>query len=362
MLIRSFNNKEIEDGELSDCGILEYKRKIILFVEPDPYRANTLRSAKAVVINESVSKGSKEGNITHVAIDNSVLIRFSVYFCDVIFETPNNVYLSQFKIITAYSKEWQSLFDHNNVVQYLMGRYSQKLGMLEHINSQLYNEIIGVMDTSVIPPVYYTEVHQFKMARDLFYMGGDNVEIYSGNELIDNKTQIITMDINLWDTMKYKTLGVLDAIEKQANETLQNANNFYYDFNRFIGENSTFIYDSDARGKDSPGVNIVGGKIPFKNFYAHPFIQNNVTNALTLFEQSCHDIERDHGHIKVHCVPSKVGTLMRIKFKDYDGFPANFIPLKNNIGNNSSSIDLGYQVEREIDNTVLIFEGPPYQY
>jgi hypothetical protein len=354
MLIRSFDTaKELSDNQLHDCGIIEYKRKIVLFADPASYKNNTLKAAKAVIINESVCKGTKEGNVTHVSVNNSVLIRYSVYFCDVVFEMPNNIKLSQFKVTSAYSKEWQSLFDQNNVMQYLTGRYSQNLGILEYANNQLYNEIICLMDTAVIPPLYYTEVHQYKISRDIFYMGGDSVDLYSGSELIDNKTQVNILDINLWDTMKYKTLGILDAIKNQANETFQHSSLFHYDFNRFIGENSIFIYDSDGKGKDSPGVNIREGDIPLKPFYTRPYIQDNVTNALILFEQSCHDIESQYGHIRVQCLPGKIGNKMRIKFKDYDGFPKEFIPLGSGTqSGNSSSIDSGYQIEREIDEAI----------
>jgi hypothetical protein len=225
--------------------------------------------------------------------------------------------------------------------------------MLEGMNENLYEDIINAMDTTVIPPLYYNEMHQFKSSHDLFCLGGDSIEVYSGNELIDNKTRINVIDINLWDTMKYKVLGILESVENNANETFQSANNFYYDFIRFIGENSFFIYDSDAKGMDGGGVNIVGGNVPYKSFYTPPYISENVTNTLKLFEQSCHYIENQYGHIRVQCVPSKVGNKMKIKFKDYIGHPKEFTPLGNATPEgNASSVDLGYQVEREISEVI----------
>jgi hypothetical protein len=360
MLIRNFTtSQELDNNELRDCGILLYRRRIVFFVDQNAYKNNTLKFAKAVIINESVNKGSKDGNITHVAVNNSVLIRCSVYFCDVAFEVSNNIRLSQFKINTAYSKEWQTLFDRNEVVRYLTGKYSEKLGMLEDINNRLYHEIINVMESAVIPPIYYTELHQYKITHDIFYMGGESIDIYNGNELIDNKTTIDVLDINLWDTMKYKVLGVLNAIEDNANETFQNANIFYHDFDRFIGENSFFIYDSDARGPGNPGVNVLKGSIPLKDFYTRSYIQNNVDTTLILFEQSCRDIEKQYGHIKVQCLPGRIGTIMKIKFKDYPAeCPHKFIPLSTiSHTGNSSSIDLGYQTEREIDEAIDTLNG-----
>jgi hypothetical protein len=359
MIIKNFTTThELESNELAECGILKYKRMIYLFVEPNAYQQNISRTARAVIINASVSKGSKEGNIIHIAIDNSVIIRFSVYFCDVIFEESNNIYLSQFTVKSAYSREIQSLFDQRQSTSFMLGMYSSSLGELEVSNAALFYDIMNNMDTSILPPLYYTEMHEYKATCDIFTMGGGVSEVYSGRELIDNKTAFKFMDINLWDTMRYAFLGVMSTVEHNSPATLDILNNFYSDLVDFIGEDCYFIYDSDGKGIDNPGTNIVEGNIPYKSFYIPKYIQENVTSALILFEQSCHDIERKYGHIRAQCYPNKIGNKIKIRFKDYDAkYPTDMPPLGNvEIDGATSASDHGFHVEKQIDEVLENFQ------
>jgi hypothetical protein len=363
MLVRSFPTvRDLESNELADCGIIEYRRTIYIFARPEECQQNTVKHAQAVIVNESVSKGNKEGNIMHIAIDNSVFIRTSVYFCDVIFELPGNVKLSQFRITSAYSKELQSLLDQNNVACYLIGNFSEALSKLEYADENVFNEIITDMETTVLPPTFYNEVQQFKMKHDIYCLGG-GIEIFSGIELIDRKTRISFLNINLWDTMRFKFLGVMDKMSQVAGDTLTISSLFHSDFDHFIGENCTFIYDSDGKGINDPGVNIIGKDIPYKSYYAPKYIPENVRTAYLLFEGTCHDIEREHGHIKVHCAPSKIGNTFKIRFKDYEGTPATFVPLGNKMpnGDHLSSVDSGYYIEKNIDEVIdAIYGAIPY--
>jgi hypothetical protein len=358
MLIRCFPGKrEIEENALVDCGIIKYRRKIYIFVEPNAYRHNAVKNAKAVIINESVSKGSKEGNIMHIAVDNSVIIRHSVYFCDVQFEIPGNVNYADFRITSAFSKESQSLFDQGKVANYFIGSYSAALNKLEYNNRMAFDELVGDMDTTVLPPIYYNEVHQYKQDCDIFCLGGATVDIFSGKELIDNKTVIEFMDVNLWDTMRYKMFGVMDSVEDKVSNTLEAARLFHSDFSNFIGEDCTFIYDSDGKGMNEPGINIVGGGIPFKPYYVKSHIPLSVNTAYSLFESTCHDIEREYGHIKIHCAPGKIGDKIKIKFKDFNNTPTRFIPLGGKtIEGDASSVDSGYHIEKNIDDMIEVIE------
>jgi hypothetical protein len=354
MLIRNFNSAtSLENNKLADCGIIKYKRVIYLFVDPNAYGNNFIKTAKAVIINSSVNKGSKEGNIIHPSVDNSVMIRYSLYFCNVFFEESNNIKLSQFTVKNAYSHEMQTLFDQKQSANFMFGMYSSSLGKLEYDNEYLFWEIVGNMDTTVLPPIYYTEMHQYKITGDLFSLCGIG-EIYSGSELIDNKTTIEYKDINSIDTMKYNFLGIMQSVEQKNGETLNVLNDFYHDFRDFIGKNCYFVYDSDGNGINNRGVNIVDGKIDYKSFYLPQYIRNNVTSALTLFEQSCRDIEDKYGHIKVLCYPDKIGNKTKIKFKDYNRYPEELKPLGyiDHDGNSLSSSDSGFHIEKQVDEVL----------
>jgi hypothetical protein len=361
MLIRCFPDKRaMEDNGLAGCGILKYRRTVYVFVNPAEYNGNAVRRAKAVIVNESVSKGSKEGNIVHIAVNNSVLIRTSVYFCGVLFETAGNIRQSQFKVESAYSKEAQSLFDQGRVAHYFTGTYSQAIGRLQATDEYSFNEIINNMDVSVLPPVFYNEVQQYKSTCDIFSMGGTWEEIYSGSELIDNKTRIEFMDINLWDSMRLNVLGLLGETEERAPETFNAASSFHSDFSNFIAEGCLFMYDSDGKGINEPGINIIGGRIPLKNFYVPGHIPSNVRTAYSLFESTCHDVESRYGHVRILCAPDKIGDKIKIKFKDYNLPPAGFVPLgERSADGDSSAIDSGYHVERNINEAIEALQNDP---
>jgi hypothetical protein len=260
---------------------------------------------------------------------------------------------SQISVENAYSNEYQSLFDNNTTAIYLTGNYSNMLDKLEETNPDVYYDIINNMDTTVLPPLYYTEKHQYSRVNDIFCMGGSTIEIYGGNELVDNQTTITFTDINFWDSMKLRLLGLMKYAERNSNDMCNIANLLYHDFSRFAGEDTLFIYDSDAYGINKPGSNIIGGEVPFKLYYAPSYLPNNVNTALTLFEQTCHDIESNHGHVRVMCYPGKIGNKMRIKFKDYASFPSNIKPLGDvNENGGSSSFDAGYHIEKEIGEAI----------
>jgi hypothetical protein len=180
--------------------------------------------------------------------------------------------------------------------------------------------------------------------------------VYSGRELIDNKTIIKYMDISLWDTLKYNLLGVMDSVESKNKKTMDVLNDFIYNFINFIGDDCYFIYDSDGKGMNVPGVNIIKGNIQYKQFYLPEYIGQNTNMALTLFEQTCHDIELEYGHVRIQCYPSKIGSKLTLKFKDYNQYPKELPPLgiMGPDGGVSSS-DNGFHVKRLINDTVDYF-------
>jgi hypothetical protein len=356
MIIKSFRtNTELESGEYKDCGILFYKRHIFLFVDPLEYNNNSVKQAKAVIINESVSKGTKEGTIMHITIDNSVIVRTSVYFCNAVFEISNKIELSQFFVNSAYTKESQTVFDKNEVIQYFPGHYSV---VLENLNcggmSEIYDEITSSFESTVLPPTYYSELQQYRETCDIYNCGGAMMEeIYSGKELIDNKTSINVLDINIWDTMRISLLGFMQKMKDEIHGTFDLAELIHGSFVNFVGDNTYFIYDSDGNGLNKPGVNLVEGKVPLAEWYTHKHISENVDTALKLFEQSCRELENQHGHIKVHCYTSKIGDKIKIKFKDYISNPKHLNPMGESAPDgDKSSIDTGYYIDKAIMDTV----------
>jgi hypothetical protein len=356
MLIRSFKSAdELENDEYIDCGILVYKRHIFIFVDPVEYENNTVKYGKAVIINESVSKGNKEGTIFHISSDNSVIIRTSVYFCSIIFERSLEIKTSELCVNNAYSKESQTLFDKNKVIQYFTGHYSDILkdDIVTDISLNVIESIVNDVDTTVLPPIFYTELQQYKTVDDVFSLNFYYMDVYSGKEILDNKTRVSFMNINSWDTMRLSIMGIIRKVAAEAHGTFDLADLLHSSFTNFLGNNTFFVYDSDGNGINKPGVNIVEGKIPLAQWYTPNHISDNVTTALTLFEQGCRDLEEMYGHIRVNCYTDKIGEKMNIKFKDYITPPKEIKALSgSNSDGEKMSVDTGYHIERAIEDTI----------
>jgi hypothetical protein len=144
-------------------------------------------------------------------------------------------------------------------------------------------------------------------------------------------------------------------LEARSWETLNIADLFYHDFSSFVGEDATFVYDSDAKGPGEGGMNILGGKVPLRDYFTPSFIPENAISALTLFRQTCHDIENAYGHIKVHCYPSKIGNKIKIRLKDYASFPPELEPLGSiDQDGGSTSVDSSYNIEKDFVEAIEV--------
>ena len=98
---------------------------------------------------------------------------------------------------------------------------------------------------------------------------------------------------------------------------------------------------------NSPGVNVLGGKITNGKFIPKKFAVDNLGRSLLLFDQACHQIENTYGHVRVMCCPTDIGSKLKIQFKDYVKPPV------KGFGNAtdahfSSNIDDGYSKNLEI--------------
>jgi hypothetical protein len=288
----------------------------------------------------------------HPSCDNSVLIRVSAYFCTATFEELSNMQTGYFTIDSAISREVQSLFDNGETVGFLPGQYSTTLDRLEAADPESYRNIVNIMDTQVIPPNYYNEKHQFTKVHDIYCISGQVQTMYTSQELIDSHTTFEFMDIATWDTMRLSLTQSIADMEHGNQKLFDVSAAFHGAFTRYIAEGSYFVYDSDAKGVNMPGVNCVGGVIPMGKYYTPKFRSENITSSLLLFEASCHDLEQQYGHVRVNCYPGRIGEKLKIRFKDYTVPPIPQLGKANPEDGGESSIDKGYSINKTIEETV----------
>jgi hypothetical protein len=143
-------------------------------------------------------------------------------------------------------------------------------------------------------------------------------------------------------------------MENNCERGFEFSNSLKSSFNSFIGNNTTFIYDSDALGYGKSGFNVRGGNIAFGKYYTKDYLSNNLKGTLSRFEQECKDIEQIAGHVRILYNPSIIGDKFKITFKDHKVSPIT-VPsqiennglIKTNASNTAplSAIDNGYAVD-----------------
>ena len=360
MLIRSFSDDQSLDiDDLKDIGILNHKRTIYVFVKENEFKAKLCRSAKFAIVNECVYYGDHRGNVVSIKIPNSTINRTAVYFGTLCYEIPSDIRTAYFTIDIGLNKERQTLHDLNEVQNRSESAISSKL---MGADPDIIDEYQDGLSTCIIPPNYYTELQMINAIGDFGTIMHDmDVGQIQYKELIDNSTKFIYCNINTWDSMKAEfihkanecnfgsEITALDISEKIGNSFVNN-----------LHENAIFIYDSDAKGLNKPGVNVTGGIITNGKYYPENYLIKNKASIANLFSSACKDIESQYGHIRVMCCPSNLGNTTKILYKDWiNNSPV--IPLrKDGEGNDVSSIDKGFSIDNNISEYISCMENPNF--
>jgi hypothetical protein len=227
---------------------------------------------------------------------------------------------------------------------------------------EVIDQLVNSIETTILPPKYFTEKHMLRVTGDFnpIYCDMMATTCY-GYELYDTSTRVEFLDVNVWDTMRLDFLNKLVHMEETAQDTFSISGSIFAGFQNFLGEGTTFIYDSDARGMNQGGSNIKGGKLPMGKFYHANYLLENIDTARILFEQSCHDLERQYGHLRVLCAPGSVGNKMFIRFKDYNKSPIESLGGETASGG-QNTMDNGYIVDRMVEETISCCSGDTTPY
>lgn len=364
MIIRNFS--DMQDGydseDLSEFGIIKHKRTIYLFVDKRAYEAGVCKTAKVAILNECVYRGDDNGNLTTYKVPDSTVNRTALYFGTVSYEVPNDIRTAMFAIEVGLNKERQTYHRTDEVSQSETAEVST---LLTQCDPGVANEYLTGVQTTVVPPMFYTEMHMYKMMGDWGYFMLDSTETsFEYSKLVDHSTRFEYMDIGHFDTMKSEMIGRLQASDSSnPSEAFNLSETITSSFAQCMFDDSIFVYDSDAKGLNAPGVNVVGGKVTYGKFMPKEWLARNRDNSLTLFEQACHLLESQYGHVRVHCHHSELGNKVRIKFKDYTTTTP-VVPMRKEIdGTMISTVDQGYSTNNEIAEQVqsladnCMFEG-----
>lgn len=364
MLIKSFGTScDIDEpiNRKNSMGIYDVNRILYIFLTKEEYDTKLFNHCKACVVNSVVY--DTEHDYAHpLTIPGGIIIRNAVYFGDIYLEFQGNLKSGWFVVSNSTTTESVRL-PNGHTLSISPSTWSKRLYELTDKDAAelTYNDNLCGCETMTLNPVYYTDFQMNVMTGEFIDMMYENNHKYLMTDLIDRNTHIIYMNISKYDTMRLNLARQMPKVESICEGSFNISNGLKSAFNSFVGQGSTFIYDSDAKGLNKSGMNVRGGVVPFGKHYHQQYLSENLSGALSLFEMECKDIEKQMGHIKVFYNPSNVGDKMKIKFKDYVKSPIvvpnqvnNDGSININLSNNSplSSIDNGYVTDNYVKEVV----------
>lgn len=366
MLIKSFGSSSCDINEPTNrktaLGIYGVNRIIYIFLSKEDYIMKTFNHCNACIIN-SVVYDTVHDYSHPIRIDGGIIIRNAVYFGDIYLETPGVLKSGWFIVNNATTSENMSL-PNGHTLSVSPSTWSKRLYELSDTDNMyelVYSDNLCGSETMTLNPKYYTDYEMNAAEGEFIDMVYENNHKYMLEDLIDKNTHIIYMNIDKYDTMRLKLSRQMPKVESVCEGSFQISNGLKSAFSSFIGQNSTFVYDSDALGLNKSGMNVKGGVIPFGKHYHPEYLSNNLKGAMSLFELECKDIEKRMGHVRVYYNPSRVSDNMKITFKDYKKSPIvvpkqvnNDGSININLSNGSpmSSIDNGYVTDSYVKDIV----------
>ena len=361
MLIKNFGRYDVEDKEDDNTlGIIGRKRNIYIFVTDEEYKMNSWTHAKACIENTVVFDGSHNYS-QPLTLSGSRIVRSAVYFGDIITCVPGNIHdpNSLFVIDNVTTSE-KTVTASGEIISFTPSTWSRKLSGIDDSVMADYMGIFNSSEVITLSPEYYTDFHMNALTGefvDLRYMNNYKVQM---SKLFDPHTSIVYMNILKYDTVRLDVFRQLPKVEAVCKDSFDFSNGLKSAFNSFIGQGTTFLYDSDALGYGKSGANVKGGVIPFGKQYTPKYLADNLNGAIDLFKMECRDIEERVGHVKVLYNPSAISDKWKITFKDYVKSPIITPSQMDNSGvvketqtnsNPISSIDNGYSTDSFVKDT-----------
>ena len=353
MLIKNFGRYDVKEGDDNNSmGIIGRKRNIYVFVSDEEYKNCSYLKAKACIEN-IVVHDSDHAMSQAIKIPGSKIIRSAVYFGDIITTIPGNIRdnYAMFVMDNCSTTE-RMMLPNGEQVTFSPGTWSKRLYQMDDADFADFIGISGYTNEIMnLSPEYYTAFHMFAKTGDFMDLRYENVFKIPMSKLIDCHTSIIYMNILKYDTIRLEAFKQIPKTEAVCKGSFDVSNGLKSSFNSFVGQGSTFIYDSDALGFGKSGANVRGGYIPFGKQYHPKYLMDNLNNTIEQFKTECHELESKYGHIKIHYNPSNLSDKLKVEFKDFKKSPIitpsqvnNDGSVNINLSNTSplSSIDNGY--------------------
>lgn len=330
MLIRrnfgSFSNDINDDSYNDKTGIYRLKRTIYVFIPKESYITNSFTYGKIVIINDVVYKTDTSLS-NPISFSDSHTVRRAIYFGTFMTPQPGNIRhpFARCEINCGTTSE-RIVMNDNETVTITPSLWNKKV-LQARANDDDDTNYWGLTqilepESVVLLPKYYTDLDMQNRNGDFYSLNAEINTTYNLSELIDNNTTIVYMDINKYDTMRLSFHGYnAPRLENTCKSSIDVGTQLKSSFASFVGNGTTFIYDSDARGMDKDGVMYRGGSVAFGKDYTKKYLAENLGSALELFSSTCKDISAKYGHIRAMYNPAAIGDKFKVNFKDYKKTP-----------------------------------------
>jgi len=321
MLLRNFGRYDVKEGlDDNTLGIIGRKRNIYIFVTDLEYKQCSWTHAKACIENIVVFDG-KHNYSQSLTFPGSKIIRTAVYFGDIYTTIPGNIHEQYAMFVTDnVTSIEKTVLASGEIISLTPSTWSKRLNQMDEADLTDYIGMSGYnSEVITLSPEFYTDFQMNIETGDWVDMKYDNLDAYKVpmHKLLDPHTSVIYMNVVKYDTVRLDVFRQLPRVESICDKSFEFSNGLKSAFNSFIGQGTTFIYDSDALGYGKSGANVKGGIIPFGKQYTPKYLADNLNGAVDLFKLECKDIEDRVGHVKVLYNPSAISDKWKITFKDY---------------------------------------------
>lgn len=342
---------------LKNIGIIDHYRKIFLFINKKEFiNTQNVINGKVFLINFALVKTK-----SNMAINNGNLLRYVI-----------NMYSFNIEFILGWKKRDEAICTlleaYSNDAYYDLDRklyYPENQILYDNyntINSPYLKESLIDMEYNafdVIPePIYYTSNHQW-------VKNGEMPELlnsfsaafnYSFKELKDDKTQIVVLDLNHYQSFvesKKSMLRTTELLNESNNIPIINIKQvisdlFYYNAETLL-EGLVFSYDSLVGdvAVHNPKWNVT---MSFANYRPDEQKVKHIFEMKKRIKTAMNLIEKEHGNILMFYCPFSHGDNFNIDFRDYK---------KENqpITISSDQIDKMYSLDTAITDCMQTLDG-----
>lgn len=328
MRILAWESQEFRIGNekrIDEAGIFACAREIYVFVDENILKSmGDVPVGKAVIINYSMSKSEGILDRCDYRHPSNHIMLFNMYWFDVDFvKGVRKVKEAIFTLTGAFSSSTTNIWCTPEPTAYSIGNSLYNSSVTNDNEVMDYFEDVEINNNLIPEPLYYNIEHMDKLTRNYCALNSNtSLYVYSGDQLIDNRTMISVLDMNKWDT--FNTTKMMELNNIRENDDIHSLDSTEITDNLFTASSNSLIsgliygYDT-LTGK----VDIVYDKdipvhVPFFKYQVPKKVENEIKTIQNNILEIGKMVEGEFGNVQILYSPGRAGDRLKTNFRDYN--------------------------------------------